>query len=138
MNTIVNFVLAKKLKECGYDNDDCKMIYYGDFEDGFEPEIIEPSDRNTRYSSVGEFEYLAPTISDVVMWIYNTYNIWISVNMFDYNNKVVFEYILLKNKLTYVNYLNKNAVYNTPQEAYLAAIEDVLTTDYETWLYNIK
>ena len=131
MNTLVNFEMAKKLKERGYDNDDCRMIYYGDFEDEdeIEDEIIKPSDRDTRYSDAGEFEYLAPTISDVVMWIYNTYNIWISVNMFDYNNKVIFEYVLLKNNINTVDYINKNAIYNSPTEAYLVAIDYILNND---------
>ena len=128
MNTLVNFEMAKKLKEKGF-NERCNSGYWYN---KLNPIIINDATLSNGQKQMYDGEKilaLAPTISDVVMWIYNTYNIWISVNMFDYNNKVIFEYILYKNNINNVDYINKNAIYNSPTEAYLGAIEYILNND---------
>jgi len=74
MNTTVTFEIAKLLKEKGFDNESCD--YYNiDGELRYDSEF--PSLQCTKY-----FDYYdAPTIAEVVMWIYEKHGIWISVVM---------------------------------------------------------
>jgi hypothetical protein len=71
MNTPVNFEIAKLLKAKGFDeitNYNYSEVY------GYIENInaLKHSDGNNRFVS-------APTISEVVMWLYEKYGIWISV-----------------------------------------------------------
>lgn len=74
MNTPVSFEIAKLLKEKGFPQLNQGLYYTKDKEHclvgwGF-------NDR-TKDSLA---QYSAPTISEVVMWLYEKYNIWISVD----------------------------------------------------------
>ena len=62
-----------------------------------------------------------PTIGDVVMWLYKKHGIWIEVIETDLFNKFFFQ---IKRK---DNTRLKNGDFNSPTEAYEAAIEYVLT-----------
>jgi hypothetical protein len=70
MNTPVSFEIAKLLKEKGFNQgfDNDQMFYFPDTK-----ELTE----NYRGNN-----YPAPTIADVVMWIYENHNIWISVDRY--------------------------------------------------------
>lgn len=113
MNTPVSFEVAKIVLNKGFDkecNQYWNLIEYG------EEWIVE--DR-INMDSV-DFMY-APTISDMVMWLYEKYGIWISVYMLD---KGEFHWETEFNSedigSRYPNY------YKTPAEAYEAAIDYVL------------
>ena len=68
---------------------------------------------------------LLSNISDVVMWLYEKHGIWISVEQNIYENK--FDYLITQRKANswYVK-SNDELVFNSPTEAYEAAIEYTL------------
>ena len=70
MNTPVSFELSKELKEKGFDLP-CRLLYKSEKE--LEEGIGVDYDWN-KFDS-----YSAPTIAEVVCWIYNKYDIWISL-----------------------------------------------------------
>jgi hypothetical protein len=110
MNTPVSFPVAKLLKEKGFDiptklcvtDDDGKAL---PFDSGNKLHI---NNKHPYYS--------APIIADVVMWLYETYGIWISVYEYkdhaaDVNDSYVFRTSHTKLK-----------EFNSPTEAYEAVI----------------
>jgi len=105
MNTLVSFELARLLKEKGF-NIEKQNFYnsYGqlnkDIEDFFIP------------------RYEAPTISDVVMWLYEKHGIWIAVDLDDDDT-----FVCVVRSESYVTAFDNT---NTPTEAYLQAIEYTL------------
>lgn len=107
MNTYVSFELAKLLKEKGFDKPTSKYFKY----DGKECEN-KPLDWN---EDVGFFS--APTISEVAMWLYEKHGVWVEVLETDLFNKFFYQ---MKRK---DNTRLKNGDYNSPTEAYEAAIE---------------
>ena len=138
LNSIVDFETAKLLKEKGFDDDDCQNIYYCDFEEGFEPDELQVSDRMLKEPEVGEFDYLAPKISTVIDWIYNKHGVWILVDWMTrikpYNSGF-YSHLRGTNKpLNQDNFISINntkspgyEVFNSPKEAYIEAIKYVLT-----------
>lgn len=68
MNSVVSFETAKLLKENGFING------FGDGQKFYFPDTKELTE-NHRGNN-----YPAPTIAEVVMWLYEKYGIWISVN----------------------------------------------------------
>lgn len=114
MNTPVNFELAKLLTEKGYNK------------------RSEPY----RYNNNGELSLLeglnAPTIAEVVMWLYEKHSLWLLAlqtvtGHFAY--KIVDVHLNPETPIERPPYKNVDgADYNTPTEAYEAAIEFVLTT----------
>lgn len=78
----------------------------------------------TKVTSVSYNEFAAPTVAEVVMWIYEKYGIWISVDT-DINGR--FRYSLRKYNITNGAWEVKNPTsiseyFNSPTEAYEAAI----------------
>ena len=109
MNTPVSFEIAKSLKEKGFDLP-CRLLYKSEKE--LEEGIGVDYDWN-RFDS-----YSAPTIVEVVMWLYEKHGIWISVLQHTKNGKgVYFESFV--NSMTFSGY-------NSPTKAYEAAIEYTL------------
>ena len=74
MNNPISFSLAKLLKEKGFD-EPCKLCV----EDGDERPLPFNCGNTIHRNSLHPY-YSAPTISDVVMWLYEKYMIWISVD----------------------------------------------------------
>ena len=82
--------------------------------------------------------YLAPTIADVLMWLYEKYDIWIQTP-FSHNDIKPFSWVIVKavrnisKEDEYVNCwlsgIDNDIIdgYNSPTEAYKAAIEYILT-----------
>lgn len=114
----VDFDNAKLLKEKGFDIIGQKWysveggLYYQD-----------EFDNNRGFIPVLECE--APTIQLAVKWIYENFGIWIEIyrcnyNSFDYRLNSEFE------SLMYIK-LPLHTSFNSPQEAYQAAIKYVLT-----------
>ena len=128
MNKPVNFEIAKLLKEKGYENEDCESVYLTDFDEEYPPEKIELSTRNLRERTIGEFDYIAPSIAEVVMWLYEEHGIWISVDT-DINGK--FRQILRKHNSNDRAWEVKNTFfiseyYSSPTESYEAGIKHSL------------
>lgn len=120
MNTPVNFEIAKLLKEKGFKSKN--PFYDGSGEIVKTPDIPENDYRYTN-NEMQQFRFEAPTIADVVMWIYENHNIWISIDRYidpeqspDYRYGSCIYYID-----PYYGYGHKN-----PTEAYEAAIEYTL------------
>lgn len=130
MNISVDYKLAKALKEKGY-NEPCKYAIYG--YDLNHTKIIEISYLQ-RNSELLESVYSAPIIADVVMWLYEKYDTWISlipdsssghqllmrkmsVHLFKYRNGLNVQIETLRN-------INRDIIYFlSPTEAYEAAIK---------------
>lgn len=117
MNAIISFELAKMLKEKGFDIK-CLICY------------LEDGSKQLSSGDEGDFEkynhnlwdnYSAPTIAEVVMWLYEKHGIWIEVIETDLFDKFFFQ---IKRK---DNTRLKNGDYNSPTEAYESAIKYVLT-----------
>jgi len=112
MNTPVNFELAKPLKEKGFLNGTLQWYH-----------------RYTKKLNTNDFvfsmnkltdNYSAPTIADVVMWLYEKHGIWLFP---DYYNKDRFYYVIKqKDKRN----IQSSDFYTSPTEAYEAAIEYTL------------
>lgn len=89
MNKPVNFELAKLLKEKGYhqptDNyyDKDGVLYY------YRMDYIGKGDDQT---------ILAPTIAEIVMWLYEKYGIWINVDMVFGEDQIGFWYCIRESK----------------------------------------
>lgn len=119
MNTPVSFNIAKLLKEKGFDGNTyydtvgwrALVWYHIDYKD------LHP------YEFFGSFNNMvkAPTISDVVMWIYEKHKIWIWVSM-EVGYRVTFCWQVTGDS-TSATYKSN---FKTPTDAYTAAIEYTL------------
>lgn len=116
MNTPVNFELAKLLKEKGYDlptahGYDEKGRYYRD-------DVTHSVNYNTiPYSDLVSS---APTIAEVVMWLYEKRGIWISV---DYDHEIQWYYNIVHMSEEGGNLVDK---FNSHTDAYESAFEYTL------------
>ena len=129
MDSIVNFELAKQLKEHGFDKG-CNFVYHypcydvdgNRLEDSYigdvgfvvsQAEIIEDFNFDSRYTGKGFCS--APTIAQVVMWIYEIRGIWIEARINISNN-------------TFTSFVDEFELdnFNTPTEAYIDAIVYIL------------
>jgi hypothetical protein len=135
MNTPVNFELAKLLKEKRFD-EECNNYYSQALFEGTNPDwegvfpkysVFKYSDYDYNYNSILDnndlwFKCSAPTIAEVVMWLYEKHEIWISVD--PENDKDTWFHTISYNKSETI-FGNYNT-YNSPTEAYEAAIEYAL------------
>lgn len=127
MNTLVNFEIAKLLKEKGFDDE---SPYY------FNEKGEELFDMD--FPSIGQTKpkvyYDRPINADVVMWLYDNHKIWISVDWMSRTKPFNSGFIShLRGVNKYVNSDNFIVINNTklkgyevfdsPTEAYEAAIE---------------
>ncbi len=71
--------------------------------------------------------YLAPTIADVLMWLYEKYDIWIDVTLNQFSKPKVLEWMYSIVFTKACTYSHSPKAYNSPTEAYEAVIEYVLT-----------
>ena len=132
MNTPVNFEIAKLLKEKEFDlkvrSMYCEKKLYEDTNSkgNYNDVIWVRTWRKSPYDNTVS----APTIAEVIMWLYEKHGIWIQIGVGDLFHKDKF-YIILKQHnvdrwdLTPLNN-EKHSPYNTPTEAYEAAIEYTL------------
>lgn len=135
MNTPVSFPIAKLLKEKEfginkkYQNYYIENHYYN--EDG---DLIECQEQSGSLS-LFEDKYSAPTIAEVVMWLFESHNIWIYLTREPITNTFG-PVINTETKSIYFN--NQSTVsrvtgqkydpwYNKPENGYQKAIEYVLT-----------
>jgi len=129
MNTPVSFPLAKVLKEKGFDlsterfypKPKCKL--FGIDEHGRHYPIVNKTQTYFKGKAAvlkEENYYDAPTIADVVMWLYESHKIWISV---DPDNDITDTWF---HTITHGKSVTVFGDYSSLTEAYEAGIEDVL------------
>ena len=116
MNTLVNFEIAKLLKEKNFNE---KVFRY------FDIHYETPND----IYSLGSFEnwnaqpslISAPTIAEVVIWLYEKHGIWIYSS--DNSARLGFMYQIQRLKILGESNFSSELKYDSPTEAYEAAIE---------------
>ena len=113
MNTPVSFPLAKLLKEKGFD-EPCKLCV----EDGDERPLPFNCGNTIHRNSLHPY-YSAPTIADVVMWLYKKHGIWISVDPENDTNTWF-------HTITHGNSTTVFGDYSSLTEAYEKGIEHIL------------
>ena len=128
MNTPVNFEIAKLLKEKGF-NEMCRQFWGYDSTE--EENILIGENSPTFINNRRNDDIAAPTIAEVVMWLYEKHGLWISVGIDTIFNKGKFCILLYKNRGLSLEHFpienDKFSPYNSPKEAYEAAIEYTLT-----------
>jgi hypothetical protein len=117
MNTPVTFKQAELLKEKGFDK--ICLAFYND-----KKQLIESSNPNFKDSFVFDNNnpILAPTIAEVIMWLYKEHKIWISAKP-TYSHRLWMPILLDISKEN----IYDSFAFNSPEEAYQAAIEYTLT-----------
>lgn len=152
MNKPISFSLAKLLKECRYNTPTLNFFFEdGESKENVLKETVDMdygSEFTVEFSELienwndkwltkkngdrcfgckksnGYFEtFSAPTIAEVVMWIYEKHGIWISLPYLD--SEFLFGYVIKRIETDTIEAINKN--YNSPTEAYESAIEHTLT-----------
>lgn len=119
MNTPVSFEIAKLLKDKGFDeitNYNYSEVY------GYIENIngLKHSDGNNRFVS-------APTIAEVVMWLYEKHGIFIQLFPAGENKEWRFYSKIIVNDNGWIKIQHQISKFvNTPTEAYEAAIEYTL------------
>lgn len=104
MNKSLTFELAKLLKEKGLN---------------FKTDEHYSSETKVTSSSYNEIP--APTISEVVTFIYEKKGIWISVQTYTHKNKLLFKYVI-----TSLDFEKLSLFVSSPTEAYESAIKYIL------------
>lgn len=142
MNTPISFEIAKLLKEKGFKKV-CNSYYskgtnLKTYKLGF-CQTFSPMWHNLNNRYQKEDAYYAPTIAETIMWLYKEYGLWISADVG--NQYWFFKIRFIDNRkiegqlpdgieVTLTNLLFSNTKifkYESPTEAYLTAIEYVLT-----------
>lgn len=120
MTTPVNFSIAKLLKEKGF-NELCNQLYFdGELKDITVQKVSYDDTLSSRY-------YIAPTIADVVMWLYEKHGIWIDVSLNQFSKPKDLQWMYSIVFTEDCTYSHSPKSYISPTEAYEAAIEYVLT-----------
>ena len=115
MNKEVSFELAKLLKEKGFD-EPCKLCV----EDGDKRPLPFNCGNTIHRNSLCPY-YSAPSIAEVVMWLYEKHGIWVSVQPHGNEFRYFIHNVHFTNSLRY-----DDLGLSTPTEAYEAAIEYAL------------
>ena len=127
MNTPVSFEIAKLLKEKGY-NFYHRMSYWkSELTDHTPGYALE--DGTTSQDNYLDFErYYAPTIAEVVMWLYEKHGVWLHATMSfkEFSPYIQCDWNYRQDNIKDVLEFMKQ-MYNSPTEAYTAAIEYTLT-----------
>lgn len=120
MNTHVNFEIAKLLKEKGFEGIKSPLWYY---KDGTLHET--PTEGynglkcwNTWESTQG-VRWDAPTIAEVVMWLYEKHGVWVSVHA---PHKLLKSWYLEVYRINDEVTLIEESLFKSPTAAYEAAI----------------
>ena len=123
MNTPVSFELAKLLKEKGFNNP-TEVFYW--LEDELNRGVIhrKKTPRQGFFKSYGG-SLLAPTITEVVMWLYEKHGLHIEILLAEDNPWDKFYYRILKVG-QYFSLSHDGTYRDSPTEAYEAAIEYTL------------
>ncbi len=126
MNKEVSLKIAKLLKQKGFKDFPCNGYYK-----------IEEFVPISLHNVASPYNYLAPTIADVIMWLYETYDIWIQTP-FSHNDIKPFCWVISKtlrniseeeeNKNCWLSGIDNDNTqgYDSPTEAAESAIEYTL------------
>jgi hypothetical protein len=127
MNTVVKFEIAKLLKEKNVKIDTDDVLFYRDDVNNIEEHQIK--NRDVLYNYIGdgffipdENEYQTYKISELIMWIYEKHGIWIYAERYSTLFRCYAEEIGDERFGKWEGHK-----YNSPTEAYEAAIEYTLT-----------
>lgn len=126
MTTPVSFNLAKLLKENGFDvlcsqaiSEVDKELYhsYG--------QSINWNERPTKNDAL----ISAPTIAEVVMWLYEKHTLWVIIYLMERSSdwSIYFDFSIKRKERGLINISTKLEEFDTPTAAYEAAIEYCLT-----------
>lgn len=122
--TYVTFEQARFLKEKGFEELSVAYYYY---ELGHSSELIITSllDRN---SDVVSNAYIAPEQWQVVEWLRVNHGVFITIDLKPNN---MFQNIIYKGEIKFINVKSpeKSPYFNSPQEAYSAAIDYIQTNN---------
>ena len=136
MNKEVNFEIAKLLQEKGFD-EPCSHAYkevespvlyiHRDkkYNNSFKKEWQDSVRKNSHMDNAVIKRYSAPTISEVVMWLYEKHGIWIVVQL-DLVGRWYYDTYTIQDNIPNHNTTKKVERFNSPTEAYEAAIKYVL------------
>ena len=114
----VSFELAKLLKEKGYDRQTINIYLDGVLLS------LKAAISNSQFMT--SRSYTAPTISEVILWLYEVHNIWITAEPFTKSdNSVVYIYKIFKGSVVDTISRVSNGFRSLPR-AYEAAIEYTL------------
>jgi hypothetical protein len=119
MNTPVSFKLAKLLKEKEFDEPTKVWHQRGNGIVG----CVEG--QRDFFNRKGDVYTSAPTIAEVVMWLYEKHEIWIGV-ICDVGNDLLFTFKIYSTKIGEERCIVNGNMYESPTEAYEAAIEYTL------------
>jgi len=140
MNTVVSFELAKLVKEAGFElenqwSEDYKYNFYAikDFNNDWRDsllkrvkgELLDGYYLSPLSEKVENVVIPAPTIAEIVMWLYVKYGVWIVVNI-TISSDWYFELYDLNSKRNAEIKVDSN-LYNSPSETYEAAVKHYLT-----------
>lgn len=128
MNTAVSFELAKLLKEKGFNE---PTFYYYENEKLIEPYLENGSSTDTEFrvdlSDLKEHfnkwskKVSAPTVAEVVMWLYEKHEIWLEIRFAD--DYKIFFYDIINTKNLKAITSKSVSHFNSPTEAYENAIK---------------
>lgn len=118
MNTPVNFELGELLLKKGFKKEGyLQKVWLGDSFEG---------DKVTSIYGLGASSVLPP-ISEVVMWLYEKYEIWIEVSVDVWHTKLAtFQIVGGKNSYDQPYHYEPEIHYDSPEEAYESAIDYTL------------
>ncbi len=145
MNRPVTFEIAVLLNEKGF-NEECKYFYYLNDKElsyhiGYIGDVWKNSEIKNGLPYIKQ-KYLspcisAPTIPEVIMWLYNNYDIWVEINRLPNIDKFAFitkpinfkkpkEYKTYKEYYEAVRHFISKVYFESPGEAYLEGIKHAL------------
>ena len=131
MNKEVNFEIAKLLQEKGFD-EPCSHAYkevespvlyiHRDkkYNNSFKKEWQDSVRKNSHMDNAVIKRYSAPTISEVVMWLYEKHGIWIYI--MQSTARLGFRCFIQRLKILGEVDIQNDEKYSSPTEAYEAAI----------------
>ena len=139
MNTPVNFEIAKLLKEKGFD-EPCSHAYkevespilyvHQDkkYNNSFKKEWQNTVRKNSHMDNAVINRYSAPTIAEVVMWLYEKHGVWVRVTPIPYSDNLThWRWEHMSTNYSTRNFKwKKEQDYMSPTEAYEADIEYTL------------
>jgi len=120
MNKEVNFEIAKLLEEKGFNNE--SSHYYNE-----EGKYLFDMDFPALQPTKPDKYFDAPTIVEVVMWLYEKHEIFIQLFPIGEDSKMKFYSKIIVNDNGWVKIIHQiSSIVNSPTEAYEAAIKYVL------------
>lgn len=123
LNKPVDFSTAKLLKEKGFDKE-CEKGWYLPHSTIAIKNKIEPNTWQLVPIHPLLNQIRAPTISEVVTWLYEKHKIWISISMENNEeDKISFYYSITENADGETYFRIRKSNFNSPTEAYKDATE---------------